>query len=95
MGQDNKGPDEKTLKFLEDMANKLRIHSIESTNAAGSGLVAKEFSPFCSIAGWIVVLTVRFLFCSHPTSCCSMAEIMSVLFFHTMRYKGEFECSLA
>lgn len=60
MGQDNKGPDEKTLKFLEDMANKLRIHSIESTNAAGSG---------------------------HPTSCCSMAEIMSVLFFHTMRYK--------
>lgn len=23
----------------------------------------------------------------HPTSCCSMAEIMSVLFFHTMRYK--------
>lgn len=24
---------------------------------------------------------------SHPTSCASMAEIMSVLFFHTMRYK--------
>lgn len=23
----------------------------------------------------------------HPTSCSSMAEIMSVLFFHTMRYK--------
>uniref|UniRef100_A0AAY4D2P5 Transketolase n=1 Tax=Denticeps clupeoides TaxID=299321 RepID=A0AAY4D2P5_9TELE len=23
----------------------------------------------------------------HPTSCCSAAEIMSVLFFHTMRYK--------
>ncbi|XP_003367936.1 transketolase, N- subunit, partial [Trichinella spiralis] len=23
---------------------------------------------------------------SHPTSCCSMAEIMSVLFFHTMKY---------
>lgn len=23
----------------------------------------------------------------HPTSCASMAEIMSVLFFHTMRYK--------
>lgn len=24
---------------------------------------------------------------SHPTSCCSAAEIMSVLFFHAMRYK--------
>lgn len=26
-------------------------------------------------------------FCSHPTSCSSIAEILSVLFFHTMRYK--------
>lgn len=26
--------------------------------------------------------------CRHPTSCCSAAEIMSVLFFHTMRYKA-------
>lgn len=25
--------------------------------------------------------------CRHPTSCASMAEIMSVLFFHTMKYK--------
>ncbi|XP_077427735.1 transketolase-like protein 2 [Vanacampus margaritifer] len=25
----------------------------------------------------------------HPTSCCSAAEIMSVLFFHTMRYKAD------
>lgn len=25
--------------------------------------------------------------CRHPTSCSSMAEIMSVLFFHTMKYK--------
>uniref|UniRef100_A0A8C9T510 Transketolase n=1 Tax=Scleropages formosus TaxID=113540 RepID=A0A8C9T510_SCLFO len=25
----------------------------------------------------------------HPTSCCSAAEIMSVLFFHTMRYKTQ------
>uniref|UniRef100_A0A3B3QT89 Transketolase n=1 Tax=Paramormyrops kingsleyae TaxID=1676925 RepID=A0A3B3QT89_9TELE len=24
----------------------------------------------------------------HPTSCCSAAEVMSVLFFHTMRYKA-------
>uniref|UniRef100_A0A8B9R835 transketolase n=1 Tax=Astyanax mexicanus TaxID=7994 RepID=A0A8B9R835_ASTMX len=30
------------------------------------------------------------LFCSrHPTSCCSVAEIMSVLFFHTMKYRPD------
>lgn len=45
---------------LEDVANKLRVDSIESTSAAGSG---------------------------HPTTCMSAAEIMSVLFFHTMKYK--------
>ncbi|KAE8752288.1 hypothetical protein FOCC_FOCC001081 [Frankliniella occidentalis] len=50
----------KTLQELKDLANKLRIHSITSTNVTKSG---------------------------HPTSCASMAEIMSVLFFHTMRYK--------
>jgi transketolase len=44
---------------LKDMANQLRIDSIESTTAAGSG---------------------------HPTSCCSMAELMSVLFFDEMKY---------
>ncbi|XP_071497384.1 transketolase-like isoform X1 [Diadema antillarum] len=52
-------PDNKKLQALKDIANKLRIHSISSTSAAGSG---------------------------HPTSCCSAAEIMSVLFFNTMRY---------
>lgn len=26
---------------------------------------------------------------SHPSSCCSVAEIMSVLFFHTMKYRPE------
>uniref|UniRef100_A0A672M5X1 transketolase n=1 Tax=Sinocyclocheilus grahami TaxID=75366 RepID=A0A672M5X1_SINGR len=26
---------------------------------------------------------------AHPTSCCSAAELMSVLFFHTMRYKAD------
>lgn len=35
-------PDKKTLQALEDMANKLRIHSIESTNTAGSGYVASN-----------------------------------------------------
>lgn len=53
-------PDQKKLQALKDLANRLRILSIESTNAAGSG---------------------------HPTSCCSMAELTSVLFFHTMKYK--------
>ncbi|XP_067683359.1 transketolase-like protein 2 [Haliotis asinina] len=52
-------PDAKKIQTLKDIANKLRINSILSTNASNSG---------------------------HPTSCCSMAEIMSVLFFDTMRY---------
>ncbi|XP_047102273.1 transketolase isoform X1 [Schistocerca piceifrons] len=53
-------PEARTVQELKDIANKLRIHSITSTNASKSG---------------------------HPTSCASMAEIMSVLFFNTMRYK--------
>ncbi|OXU23423.1 hypothetical protein TSAR_006106 [Trichomalopsis sarcophagae] len=52
-------PEAKTVAKLEDLANILRIHSLDSTLASKSG---------------------------HPTSCSSMAEIMSVLFFHTMRY---------
>ncbi|KAG7279853.1 hypothetical protein CRUP_016180 [Coryphaenoides rupestris] len=55
-------PDEKTLQGLKDVANKLRIHSINATCASNSG---------------------------HPTSCCSAAELMSVLFFHSMRYKAD------
>lgn len=54
--------DAKKLQALRDIANKLRIHSIESTSASNSG---------------------------HPTSCSSAAEIMSVLFFHTMKYSIE------
>jgi len=53
-------PEAKTVNELRDIANKLRIHAVQSTSAAKSG---------------------------HPTSCSSMAELMSVLFFHTMRYK--------
>ncbi|XP_059488720.1 transketolase-like protein 2 [Neocloeon triangulifer] len=53
-------PESKSIQELRDIANKLRIHSITSTDASKSG---------------------------HPTSCASIAEIMSVLFFHTMRYK--------
>ncbi|XP_072027450.1 transketolase-like [Amphiura filiformis] len=53
-------PSANKVQQLKDMANRLRVDSIECTNAAGSG---------------------------HPTSCCSAAEIMSVLFFHVMRYK--------
>lgn len=55
--------DQKKVQDLKDLANQLRILSIKSTNAAGSG---------------------------HPTSCCSMAELTSVLFFHTMRYSISF-----
>ncbi|XP_046405584.1 transketolase isoform X1 [Ischnura elegans] len=53
-------PEAKVIQELKDIAHKLRVHSIISTNASKSG---------------------------HPTSCSSMAEVMSVLFFHTMRYK--------
>uniref|UniRef100_A0A336MFB3 transketolase n=1 Tax=Culicoides sonorensis TaxID=179676 RepID=A0A336MFB3_CULSO len=53
-------PEAKTVQELKDIAQRLRIHSIVSTQASKSG---------------------------HPTSCASIAEIMSVLFFHTMRYK--------
>ncbi|KAJ8664523.1 hypothetical protein QAD02_006185 [Eretmocerus hayati] len=48
------------VQMLKDQAQKLRIHSLKSTEASKSG---------------------------HPTSCSSMAEIMSVLFYHVMRYK--------
>ncbi|RWS23871.1 transketolase-like protein [Leptotrombidium deliense] len=51
--------DDVKIKQLQDTANRLRILSIEATNAAKSG---------------------------HPTSCASMAEVMSVLFFNTLRY---------
>lgn len=53
-------PEAKTLTELRDLSHKLRIHSINSTEASNSG---------------------------HPTSCASMAELMSCLFFHGMRYK--------
>ena len=57
MGDEGK---QKSAQDLQDIANKLRVHSIRATNASNSG---------------------------HPTSCCSMAEILSVLFFDTMRFK--------
>lgn len=46
-------------QVLRDLANRIRILSIQSTSAANSG---------------------------HPTTCASIAEILSVLFFNTMRY---------
>jgi len=51
-------PDTKALQELKNIAQQLRIHSINMTQASKSG---------------------------HPTSCASIAEIMSVLFFNTMR----------
>lgn len=62
MSGDYHRPDAKTLQSLKDIANKLRIDSINATQASNSG---------------------------HPTSCCSAAEVMSVLFFHAMRYSSE------
>jgi transketolase len=53
-------PEAKVVQELKDIAHRLRIHSITSTQASKSG---------------------------HPTSCSSIAEIMSVLFFNQMRYK--------
>jgi len=51
------------MQELKDIANKLRIHSINATSASNSG---------------------------HPTSCASMAEIISVLFFNTMKYSTKY-----
>jgi len=53
-------PNAEKIQKLKDLANKLRILSIQMTNASKSG---------------------------HPTSCASMAELTSVLFYHTMKYK--------
>ena len=36
-------PDQKKLQLLNDIANKLRIHSIESTNASKSGYVGRLY----------------------------------------------------
>ena len=47
------------VELLQDIAHRLRIHSIEATTASNSG---------------------------HPSSCSSMAEVLSVLFFNEMRY---------
>jgi len=66
-----------TVTTLERLANLLRIHSIESTQEANSGLI--EFILF-------LINLFLFLLNSHPTSCSSMAEITSVLFFNVMRY---------
>ncbi|CAD6996508.1 transketolase-like protein 2 [Ceratitis capitata] len=56
-------PEAKAIQELKDIAHRLRIHSITSTQASKSG---------------------------HPTSCASIAEIMSVLFFNTLRLNLKF-----
>ncbi|XP_011182511.1 transketolase-like protein 2 [Zeugodacus cucurbitae] len=56
-------PEAKAIQELKDIAQRLRIHSITSTQASKSG---------------------------HPTSCASIAEIMSVLFFNTLRLNLKF-----
>ena len=37
----------------------------------------------------LLIFLCTCIFFRHPTSCCSMAELVSVLFYHTMRYKGK------
>ncbi|XP_053957297.1 transketolase-like protein 2 [Anastrepha ludens] len=56
-------PEANTIQLLKDIAHRLRIDSITSTQASKSG---------------------------HPTSCASIAEIMSVLFFNTLRLNLKF-----
>jgi transketolase len=65
-----------TVTTLERLANLLRIRSIESTQAANSGLIRLV----------IYVFVLIYFYYRHPTSCASMAEIISVLFFNVMRY---------
>lgn len=68
------------IQELKDIANKLRIHSVVQTTAANSGYVL--------ILQKVVMHSAYVCFCSHPTSCASAAEVMSVLFFHVMKYTG-------
>ncbi|OQV19635.1 Transketolase-like protein 2 [Hypsibius exemplaris] len=55
----DRDPSEEVLTQLRQIATKLRVDSIKSTNAAKSG---------------------------HPTSCASVADIMAVLYWHTMKH---------
>lgn len=48
-----------SLELVKEKGRRLRIHSLRSTTAAGSG---------------------------HPSSCLSAADLVSVIFFHEMRY---------
>lgn len=51
---------------------------------------ASSYQELRDIANRLRILSIRATNASnsgHPTSCCSMAEIMSVLFFKTMRYR--------
>lgn len=52
MGDTYHRPDQKTLQALRDMANRLRIHSIESTNTAGSGYVQYAVILMLNFAAW-------------------------------------------
>ena len=50
-GDTSHRPNTKSLQALKDMANKLRIDSIESTNTAGSGYVCSNF--ILNFAAWL------------------------------------------
>ncbi|KAL1441529.1 hypothetical protein MTO96_008494 [Rhipicephalus appendiculatus] len=92
-------PDVKMSQELKDIANKLRILSIKATSGSGIRLERQQernmdasstYQELRDIANRLRILCIRATNASnsgHPTSCCSMAEIMSVLFFKTMRYR--------
>ncbi|CAG7722278.1 unnamed protein product [Allacma fusca] len=84
-------PETKVLQELRDIANKLRIASVNATDASKSGIIMTiDFQELRDIANKLRILSIESTNASksgHPTSCASMAEIISVLFFHTMRYK--------
>ena len=50
-GNKSHRPNPKSLQALKDMANKLRIDSIESTNTADSGYVCSNF--MLNFAAWL------------------------------------------
>ncbi|CAL4063717.1 unnamed protein product, partial [Meganyctiphanes norvegica] len=55
----------------------------------GTG-ISEQLQELCDIANKLRIHSIKATEASksgHPTSCASMAEIMSVLFFHSMRYK--------
>ena len=81
----DRDPSEEVITQLKQIATKLRIDSIKSTNAAKSGWEFLRFSSFffrllCDNVPFWVLLS------RHPSSCASCADILAVLYWHTMKH---------